>query len=51
MAKNFKKIDLYLAGKGKKSSQGSGRRTKYGKTKGKIKKHRGQGGPRKSVKH
>ena len=35
----------------KKTSIGSGDRTKTGKVKGKIKKYRGQGGPRKSVKN
>lgn len=38
--------------RGKKTSIGAGHRTKYSKrnAKGKIKKYRGQGGPRKSVK-
>jgi len=47
----FGKSSYYQEGKGKKSRQGCGRRTKYGKSKGKIKKYRGQGGPRKRVKN
>ena len=45
----FKKL-MYEEGKGKKSRQGAGTRTKYGKKKGQLKKYRGQGGPRKRVK-
>jgi hypothetical protein len=35
----------------KRTRQGSGGGTKYGRKKGSIKKYRGQGGRRKSVKH
>ena len=35
----------------KKTLQGAGGGTKVGKKKGKFKKYRGQGGPRKSVKN
>lgn len=35
----------------KKTSQGTGLGTKYGRSKGSIKKYRGQGGKRKCVKH
>tara|TARA_Y100000310_G_C20384403_1_gene669706 strand:- start:568 stop:717 length:150 start_codon:yes stop_codon:yes gene_type:complete len=42
---------FYHNGIKKKTLQGSGGGTKVGKKKGKIKKYRGQGGPRKSVKH
>ena len=35
----------------KKTLQGSGGGTKVGKKKGKFKKYRGQGGPRKSIKN
>ena len=34
----------------KKTRQGAGKGTKYGRSKGTIQKYRGQGGPRKSVK-
>jgi hypothetical protein len=40
---------FHTKGKGKKSKQGTGTRTKYGKSKGSIKKYRGQGGPKKRV--
>ncbi len=49
MAKNFKQIKLYAGGKGKKSRQGAGGRTKVGKKKGQIKKYRGQGGPKRRI--
>ena len=41
------KIKIYQGGKGKKSRQGAGSRTKYGQSKGSIKKYRGQGGGKK----
>ena len=40
------KIKIYQGGKGKKSRQGAGNRTKYGQDKGSLKKYRGQGGPK-----
>tara|TARA_Y100000310_G_C20691159_1_gene822306 strand:- start:4452 stop:4601 length:150 start_codon:yes stop_codon:yes gene_type:complete len=44
-------IALYGGRVKKKTLQGAGGGTKAGKKKGKFKKYKGQGGPRKSIKH
>ena len=47
----YNKSEFYEGRVRKKTSIGSGNKTRTGKGKGKIKKYRGQGGPRKSVKN
>ena len=47
----FNKSQFYEGRTRKKTTVGSGNRTKTGRGKGKIKKYRGQGGPRRSVKN
>ena len=47
----YNKSQFYEGRHRKKTSIGSGKKTKMGKGKGKIKKYRGQGGPRRSVKN
>tara|TARA_Y100000310_G_C20668991_1_gene809205 strand:+ start:2033 stop:2182 length:150 start_codon:yes stop_codon:yes gene_type:complete len=48
----FRKNNSFYDGRIKKKTlQGAGGGTKIGKKKGKYKKYRGQGGPRKSIKN